>query len=96
MQNSLSVSELRDLLDKAVISFRDEECRSCECYLGYLAQLEIDSGREGREILKEHKPPRDEVHSCLGCDPCAPGILYSIYLRKKSDDQVSVINHEEH
>jgi hypothetical protein len=84
MNNSLSVSDIRSLLDIAEGSFRDDDCITCECYLGYLAQLEIDSEIEGREFLKDHKPPREEIHACLGCDPCAPGILYTNYLRNRS------------
>ena len=84
MSKYLSVSDLKGYLNKAEESFRHEDCRTCECYLGYLAQLEIDSDEEGREILKDHKPAREEIHACLGCDPCAPGILYTNYLRKRS------------
>ena len=84
MNKTLSVSEIKELIRNAELSFRHEECRTCECYLGYVAQLEIDSTPDGRVFLKDYKPPREEVHSCLGCDPCAPGILYANYLRKRS------------
>lgn len=80
---TLSVSQVKELIKKAEESFRHEECKTCECYLGYVTQIHIDTNPEGQQFLKGYQPPRGEVHSCLGCDPCAPGILYSGYLRKK-------------
>lgn len=82
-QPKLTQEEIADLLNKAEKSFRHEECATCECYLGYLAQLEIDASREGWQFIQENIPPKKEVHSCLGCDPCPPSILYAEYLRKK-------------
>jgi hypothetical protein len=83
MNNTLSVSEAMGLISKTEESFRHEECDTCECYLGYVAQLVIDSGPEAKQFLQEYQPDRDQIHSCLGCDPCAPGILYANYLRKR-------------
>jgi len=39
----LLVSEVKELINKAEISFRHQECAACECFLGYVTQLEIDS-----------------------------------------------------
>ena len=80
---TLSVSQVKELIKKAEESFRHEECKTCECYLGYVTQLQMDSDQEGQQYLKEYQPSRAEVHSCLCCDPCPPGIHYSGYLRKK-------------
>ena len=84
MSRQLSVSEIRDFLTEAEETFRHDECKTCECFLGYIAQLEIDSGPDGRAFLQEYQNPQGEIHTCLGCDPCSPGILYSNYLRKRS------------
>ena len=81
----ISQNEAKKLINKAVETFRHEDCAVCECFLGFLTQLELDGDQEVREYLAEFKPAREEVHSCLGCDPCSPGILYSEYLIKKSD-----------
>jgi len=86
MIDLLSVPEVKGLIAKAEESFRHEECATCECYLGYVAQLVIDSGPEAKIFLQEYQPDRDQIHSCLGCDPCAPGILYASYLRKRSKE----------
>ena len=85
MNNPLTFNDVTILIDKAQSSFRQEECSTCECYLGYIAQLELDGDQGIQEYLAEIKPSKDEIHACLGCDPCSPGILYSDYLRKKSD-----------
>ena len=81
---NLSIEQLKELIAKAEFAFRREECATCECYLGYVTQLKIDTGQEGRKYLKKHFPPPDEVHACLGCDPCSPSTLYADYLRKKT------------
>ena len=83
MQNLLSVSIVKDLVKKAELSFRHQECINCECYLGYLAQLEIDADDKGKEYLKNYRSEQGLMHACLGCDPCPPGILYENYLRKR-------------
>lgn len=82
MSEPLSISDIKLLLSEAEYTFRHEECATCECFLGYVVQLEIDADDEGREYLKSYKPDRGQTHSCLGCDPCSPGVLYSNYLRK--------------
>jgi hypothetical protein len=83
MKKTLSVSEVKEFIEKAESSFRHEECATCECYLGYVTQLKIDSTTEAQQFLKEYEPDRDQIHSCLGCDPCSPGTLYANYLRKR-------------
>ena len=84
MNRTLSISEVKNLINKAEACFRHEECANCECYLGYVAELQLDSDFEAQQYLKACQPPREEIHACLGCDPCAPGILYANYLRKKA------------
>lgn len=84
MKKGLTLTEVKDSIEKAERSFRHKECATCECFLGYVTQLKMDSGLEAKQFLKEYLPNRDQIHSCLGCDPCAPGILYSNYLRKRS------------
>lgn len=86
MENPLSLSEVRELIKKAEEAFRHQECDTCVCYLGYITQLEIDADDERKDYLKGYKGDREQIHSCLGCDPCHPGILYSNYLRNKSSN----------
>jgi len=84
MKKPITVSEIKDYLAKAEFTFRHQECATCECYLGYVAQLEIDADQDGRSYLKEYKLANDQIHSCLGCDPCPPGTLHANYLRKRT------------
>jgi hypothetical protein len=82
MKDPLTVSKIKELLSEAEFTFRHEECATCECYQGYVTQLKIDSDPEGQQFLEEYQPDKDQIHSCLGCDPCSPGILYANYLRR--------------
>jgi hypothetical protein len=62
----LSISEAKDLINNTELSFRHPDCATCECYLGYIAQLEIDSDPESQQYLKLYKPDRDQIHSLPG------------------------------
>jgi hypothetical protein len=79
----LSNKQVKVLVNQTEKNFRHEECATCECYLGYLTQLEMDADQEGQLYLKEIYPGRDEIHACLGCDPCPPGVQYAEYLQNK-------------
>jgi len=84
MEIPLTKAEITILLQEASVAFRHEECATCENYLGYLTQLELDGDQEARLYLAKHTPPRSEIHACLGCDPCPPGLLYAEYLLEKN------------
>ena len=84
MNSPLSVSDVKEIIREAEESFRHEDCKTCECYLGYIAQLKIDSDQEAKEFIEGYMPERKQIHSCLGCDPCPPGVLYTTYLRRKN------------
>lgn len=75
--------EVRKYLKDAIDSFPHQECSTCECFVGYLTQLQIDSGEGSKDLLAEYKPEREEVHSCLGCNPCSPGDHFARYLQEK-------------
>ncbi len=50
MKEELSLPEAKTLIKDAEFSFRHEECATCECYLGYVTQLKIDSGLEAQQF----------------------------------------------
>jgi hypothetical protein len=79
----LGRNEVQALLQAAVDSFPHGECKPCECFLGYLAQLRIDSDSAGKDLFTPYKVDRASIHRCLGCDPCPPGELYAEYMQKK-------------
>jgi hypothetical protein len=76
------------LLQAAEDSFPHDLCRTCECFLGYLAQLRIDSDPADKDLFLRFKVDRMDMHKCLGCDPCPPGDLYAEHMKKK---QVSTL-----
>lgn len=85
MGNKLSLAQAKKLLDDAVAEFPHDDCYTCECFLGYLFRLELDSEPAFKEIAQEFKPPRELMHSCMGCDPCPPGDHYAAYVQKKNN-----------
>ena len=69
----LERNELQDLLTQAEDSCPVGLCNMCECFLGYLAQLRIDSDPADKDLFVPFKVDRKDMHKCLGCDPCPPG-----------------------
>lgn len=83
--SNLVLEQVQDLLKKAEESFPHGACLTCECFLGYLAQLRIDSDAQCKEAFAPYKIKREDIHSCLGCDPCPPGDLYAGYMKQKQN-----------
>ena len=81
MQKQLFFEDVKRYLETALDVFPHEACKTCECYLGYLAQLFLDADEEGRDLIVAHQVERSQIHPCLGCDPCPPADLFATYLR---------------
>jgi hypothetical protein len=79
----LGQDEVQTLLQAAEDSFPHEECNTCECFLGYITQLRLDSDSACRDLFIPYKIDRASIHGCLGCDPCPPGDLYAEYMKKR-------------
>lgn len=90
----LSVLELEGLIRKTQSEFSHPECATCECYLGFLTQLALDGRKEIRSAVNGFQPPREEVHACLGCDPCPPADAYAEYLKR--DQEIVLIEQVMH
>ena len=75
--------ELHAILEVVEDSFPHEQCNTCECFLGYITQLRIDSNPADKSLFFPYKIERRDMHKCLGCDPCPPGALYAEYMREK-------------
>jgi hypothetical protein len=58
-------------------------CWTCDCLQGYVMQLLIDLEKEDVTELKKLMKDRQLLHSCLECDPCPPGELFTKYLKNK-------------
>jgi hypothetical protein len=83
MKSKSPIDQTKKLLEEAIASFPHDECYTCECFLGYLAQLELDADENLRSFFSTYKPERSLIHSCLGCDPCPPADAFANYLRAK-------------
>jgi hypothetical protein len=59
------------------------DCWTCECLQGFIAQLLIDLKDEDIPELEKLIKDTSLLHSCLGCDPCPPGALFTEYLKNK-------------
>ena len=82
MPERLSRFQVLLLIDDAIESFPHEECATCECFLGYISQLALDSGGVTPDLVGQYKLDRKEVHSCLGCNPCPPADHFAKYVRE--------------
>jgi hypothetical protein len=81
--SKLTPVQVESLLNEAAESFPHESCLACECFLGLVAQFRIDGEHECKDLLNVYKIERNNIHSCLGCEPCPPGNLFAAYMRKK-------------
>jgi hypothetical protein len=79
----LTSAQIDSLLKEAEESFPHGACLTCECFLGYVAQLRVDAETGCRDLFDPYKVERGSIHGCLGCDPCPPGDLYAAHQRKK-------------
>jgi hypothetical protein len=86
--SKLGRKEIQALLQAAEESFPYGQCNTCECFLGYIAQIGIDSDAESTDLFIPYKVDRAAIHHCLRCDPCAPGDLYAQYMFKKQRDSL--------
>ena len=79
----LSLEAVRKIIEETETTFPHAECLTCECFLGLVAQLRIDSEPDARVFLNGDRVDRKQMHGCLGCDPCPPGDRYALYTREK-------------
>ena len=88
----LNQDELQSMLHEAEDSFpHGMDCNLCECFLGYVAQLRIDSDTAYKDLFTPYKVDRKDMHPCLGCDPCPPGDLYAEYMQKKQNSTMTTL-----
>lgn len=72
MKQKLSRKEASRILEDQVGLLPRAECRACECFQGFLVQLEIETAEDIRDLTGPLKVNPFEMHHCLGCDPCPP------------------------
>jgi len=77
----LKRSEVQQLIGEALRDMPRDDCRTCDCFLGFITQLELDSGEDVSNITNSLKSLKAQIHGCLGCDPCPPAEAYTNYIR---------------
>jgi hypothetical protein len=76
----VSKEEADGLLTQLKEAVPRQDCWSCECLRGFVAQLELDATEQARALLARHEANPSQVHGCLGCEPCAPAEIFAEYL----------------
>ena len=83
MSKSLTRAEVRELVAETAASFAHNECRCCDCFQGFLTQLELDAFEDVSDILLPYRVEKSDMHGCLGCEPCPSGAAFSEYLKSR-------------
>ena len=81
-KNQITKNEIRILLEKLKQSVPISECRTCECFQGFISQLEVDTSEDINDLVESFIVSDNKLHKCLGCSPCPPADLYTGYLIK--------------
>jgi hypothetical protein len=76
MTDTLSIDKAKVLVENIMSSMCRDECQDCECLQGILIQIEIVSDEDVSEITDPLKVSPEQMHSCLGCDPCPPAEIF--------------------
>ncbi len=82
-ENQITKNEIKILLKRLKQSVIKKECATCECFQGFIAQLEVDSCEDISDLVDLICVPDEKLHKCLGCNPCPPADLYTEYLMNK-------------
>ena len=69
MKAEITRDEVKQAVEQAEAGFPHKECSSCDCFHGFLTQLEIDAVEDVSDLTGGYKVSREEMHGCLGCDP---------------------------
>jgi hypothetical protein len=81
----LTKSDVATHVRETTESLPREACNTCDCFQGFLIQLELDSMEDVSNVTASWKVANEEMHGCLGCTPCPPGAAFAKYQQKKSD-----------
>jgi hypothetical protein len=72
MKRMITHKEALKIIGDLKGSLPRDECRTCECYQGFLVQIGIEASEDIRDLTDPLKVKTFEMHGCLGCDPCPP------------------------
>jgi hypothetical protein len=75
----LSFGRARVMLNNVVDSLLYEGCLTCECFQGFLTQVQIKSDDKASVLINDLMIEATQIHACLGCDPCPPGDAFGLF-----------------
>ncbi len=81
------MSAQTELFEKLRAWPNEERCRTCDCLQGALTQLEIDGDGQLKALAAKHRIPSEQMHACLGCDPCPPAEFWAEYVRESRSEK---------
>ncbi len=88
MERDLTAKEVKALLVRLKESVEKEECWSCDCLQGLITQIELDATEDVTHLTAPFVVDKENMHPCLGCDPCPPGALFADYIRCRMRPQL--------
>lgn len=78
---SLTEDHILQILDQLNTKVDRDSCWTCSCLQGLITQLELDADPAAHHLLTPYIVSRDDMHACLGCEPCVPGGIYADTIR---------------
>ena len=81
---ALTREQVARTLDRLTKSVVKDACWTCDCFQGLVTQLELDAAEDVSALTGPLKAAHEDMHACLGCDPCPPGAVYADYQRCRS------------
>ena len=85
MKAEITRDDVKQAIEQAEEGVPHDECLRCDCFQGFLVQLEIDAAVDVSDLTGKLRVAREEMHGCLGCDPCPPGSMFADYLRRQQN-----------
>lgn len=85
----LKRTDVQKLVDEVLSNMPLDDCRTCDCFLGFVTRLELDSQEDACDITNPLNVLKEQIHGCLGCDPCPPAEAYSNYIRQSLEIKVN-------
>jgi hypothetical protein len=85
MPQKLSFNDVKNILKDLKELVPRTECWFCDCFQGFLTQLELDTDDDVSGLTDPLIVPISQMHGWLACDPCPPGEMFSKYIQEKQN-----------
>ncbi len=85
--SGFSRKEVEKIVERVENKASGPQCLTCDCFQGFLVQIEMDCQEDVVDIVTPLKVPKEKMHRCLGCVPCPAGEVFSEYIRKNINER---------